>query len=80
MPKVQARRAGTCRQATVGSVLQAGIAGLPSGEVVFCGEAGCRGAGAYAQLAVDGAEVAVDGVGAYEELLGYAGVGKSLGH
>src|SRR4051812_29974061 len=70
-------KAGTCRQAADGSVLQAGAPGLPSGEVVLCGEAGCGGAGAYAYLAVDGVEVSVYGVGAYEVLLGYAGVGES---
>jgi hypothetical protein len=47
--------------------------GALSGEAVFCGEAGCGGAGARAYLAVDGVEVAVHGVGAYEEVSGYLG-------
>src|SRR5918995_444473 len=47
---------------------------------MFCGEAGCGGAGAYAQFVVDGVEVAVYGVGAYEEFFGDPGVCEALCH
>ena len=43
------------------------------------GEACGCGAGAHAQLAVDGVEVTVDGVGADEEFTGYLGVGEAAG-
>ena len=68
-------------QATEGSVLTRRPKGaVLSREAVFGGEAGGRGAGAYAKLVVDGVEVAVYGVGAYEKLAGYPGVGEALGY
>jgi hypothetical protein len=41
------------------------LGGVPSSEAVFRGEAGRGCAGACADLAVDGVEVAVDGVWAF---------------
>jgi hypothetical protein len=51
-----------------------------SGEAVLRGEAGGCSAGGYAELPVDGVEVAIDGVGTYEEVSGNLRVGETLGY
>jgi len=63
-------------------------AGIPGGEsrktesdqAVLDGEARSRCPRAHSQLAVDGAEVPVDGAGAKEEPVGNLGAGEPFGH
>jgi hypothetical protein len=77
-PGASFRRFGLSASCLGQSTISGSVRMTPgSGEAVLRGEAGRGDPGGHPHLVVDGGEVALHGVRAYDQLVGYLGVGEA---